>query len=125
ENEFARHVDIQLLKQVEIVEVLFSDLGNGNVVDIDLLLADQVEQQVERAFVDFDLHRGRWRGRVRGALWGRACLDGRPTDWRVGTRLSGFVEHSSGQFSAISRQQSVLDPNFLLEPGFRMLKAER
>src|SRR5439155_18956563 len=66
ENKFTRKVDIQLLEQMEIVEVLFGDPGDGNVVDIDLLLADQVEQQVERAFVDFDLHRGRRRGRVSG-----------------------------------------------------------
>ena len=126
ENEFARHVDIHLLERAKIVEVLLGDFGNGNVVDVDLLLADQVEQEVERAFVDLDLHRRRWRGRVRGALWGRACRDGRPTDGRVGTRLSGFVEHSSDQLSAISRQQAALDPEFFARAKSpRMLKAER
>ena len=68
EDEFAGDVDVHLLEQVEIVEVLLGDLGNGNVVDIDLLLADEVEQQVERSLVDRDFHRRRWSCHVGGAL---------------------------------------------------------
>ena len=37
---------------VHVGQKLRGDFGDGDVVDVDVLLADQVEQQVERAVVD-------------------------------------------------------------------------
>ena len=48
----AGDVDIELFDLVEIVEILLGDLGDGNVVDVHLLLANQIEQKIERTFVD-------------------------------------------------------------------------
>jgi len=49
-----------LLKPREIpphvFQVLAGDPGDGDVVDVDLLLADQVEQQVERPLVGLELN---------------------------------------------------------------------
>ena len=46
---------------LHVFEVLRRDLRDGDVVDVDLLLADQVQQQVERAVVVFQvkIQRGR------------------------------------------------------------------
>src|SRR5256885_11595132 len=45
-------VDIQLAQLLNIGKILRRDLRDGNVVDVDILLADEVEQQIERAFVN-------------------------------------------------------------------------
>ena len=59
-NQHRRHVDelggdvhIKFAYALDISEVLRRDSGNGNVIDVDVLFADQVEQQVERTFIDF------------------------------------------------------------------------
>jgi len=41
---------------VEIVEILARDLGDRDVVNVDLLLLDQIEQKVERTFVRFQMN---------------------------------------------------------------------
>src|SRR5262249_15055023 len=46
-------INVELLQLVQIVEILSRDFGDGDVVDGDFLLADQIQQEVERAFVDF------------------------------------------------------------------------
>ena len=51
-DEVGRDVDIELFELVEVVEILLGDFGDGNIVDVHLLLADQIEQEIERAFVD-------------------------------------------------------------------------
>ena len=50
-DEVGRDVDIELFELVEVIEILLGDFGDGNVVDVHLLLADQIEQEIERAFV--------------------------------------------------------------------------
>ncbi len=40
---------------MEVVEVLGSDFGDLDVVDVHFLLFDEVEQEVERTFVDGDV----------------------------------------------------------------------
>jgi len=55
-QEICGDVDVQLFELVEVVQILTGDFGDGDVVDVHLLLADQVEQQIERAFVGFDVH---------------------------------------------------------------------
>src|SRR5207244_3184469 len=49
---FCCYVYIQLAQLLDISEILRRDLGDGNVVDVDVLLANQIEQQVEWAFVN-------------------------------------------------------------------------
>ena len=51
-DEFGCDVDIQLAQFLNIGKILRRDLRNGNVVDVDVLLADEVEQQIQRAFVN-------------------------------------------------------------------------
>src|ERR1700727_1496500 len=51
-NEIGGDVHIQLANLFDVCQILRSNLGDGNVVDIDVLLADEVEQQVERTFVN-------------------------------------------------------------------------
>ena len=49
-QELAGEVEIELLHQPEIVEVLLGDERDRNVVDVDLILPNQVNEQIERAF---------------------------------------------------------------------------
>ena len=58
-NQHCRHVDkfggdvyIQLAELLDIREILGRDLGDRDVVDVDVLLADQIQQQVERTFIN-------------------------------------------------------------------------
>jgi hypothetical protein len=44
ENELRRNVNVQLLEHVEVIEVLLGDSSNWDVVDVDLLFADQVQK---------------------------------------------------------------------------------
>ena len=45
-EELARHVQVQRLHQVEVRQVLLGDEGDGDVEDVQLVLADQVEQEI-------------------------------------------------------------------------------
>ena len=51
-DELAGGVDVDLLEVVGVLEELAGDAGDGDVVDVDVLLADEVEEEVERAVVD-------------------------------------------------------------------------
>jgi len=44
------------LQLIYVGQELRRDPGDGNVVDVDVLLADQIEQKVERAVVDLRNH---------------------------------------------------------------------
>jgi hypothetical protein len=50
DQELARHLEIELLHQVEILEILAGYEGDGNVVDADLVLLDQMHEQIEGPF---------------------------------------------------------------------------
>jgi len=50
-NEFGPKLHVEFHRLLNIVEILRRDGSDGNVVDIDLLLADKVEQQVKRTLV--------------------------------------------------------------------------
>jgi hypothetical protein len=74
---------------VEILQILFGDFGDGNIIDVNLLLPDQVQQQIKRAFVNFELHH---RGRSFGAgdaLHSRG--HGLVSAWEFGSGLLNFV----------------------------------
>ena len=98
ENKFARHVNIQLLEHPQVVEVLFGDLGDGDVVDVDFLLADEVKEEVERPFVDFELHGRRRCGHVRGALRPRGGV-GRSSRFEIGRCVVQFRHANSSRLS--------------------------
>ena len=51
-NKFGGDINVELLHALHIGKKLRRDAGDGNVVDIDILLADEVEQKVERALVN-------------------------------------------------------------------------
>ena len=66
--------------RLDVVQVLLGNLGDRNVVDVDVLLANQVEQQIQRPLVNLS-HNDRERGfvrvlarcslrRLRGAVYG-------------------------------------------------------
>ncbi len=50
-DEVGGNVDIEFFELVQVVEILLGDFGDGDVVNVHLLLADQIEQQVERTLV--------------------------------------------------------------------------
>ena len=67
-------VYIGLLQLVRVIQKLCGDARNRNVVDIDVLLANQIEQQVERAVVDLANRHGE--GRLRSLLLSRGGAPG-------------------------------------------------
>src|SRR5512141_64893 len=56
-QELARDLEVQRLQHVEVGEVLLGDPGDGDVVDVELLLADQVQQDVEGPLEDVETQR--------------------------------------------------------------------
>src|SRR5436190_781412 len=55
DEEVAGDVEVQFLHQVNRVEVLLRDDGDGNVVDVELVLPDQMLQQIERTLEVLEL----------------------------------------------------------------------
>ncbi len=51
-DEIAGHIHVAGAELVDVGQKLRRDFGDGDVVDIDVLLADEVEQQIERAVVN-------------------------------------------------------------------------
>jgi hypothetical protein len=41
---------------VEIFQILARDFRDGNIVDVDFLLLDQIKQQIERAIVCIEMY---------------------------------------------------------------------
>src|ERR1035437_3199697 len=88
-NKFGRHVHIEFANFLDVGQILRRDARDGNVINVDILLADQVQQQVERAFVNIG-HGDRKRRialfllrRVPGWLRGRQARNDR---WKYGRR---------------------------------------
>src|SRR5208337_1393669 len=54
-DEFGGDVDILDFELVEVVEILAGDFGDLDVVDVHFLLFDEIEQEVERTFIDGDV----------------------------------------------------------------------
>src|SRR5437868_14871595 len=50
-HEFRTELDIQLECLLHVLEILRSDTGNGDVVDTNLLLANEVKQEIKRPLV--------------------------------------------------------------------------
>ncbi len=53
-DEVGGDIDVVLFELMDIFQILAGNFGDGDIVNIDVLLANQVEQQVERAFVLFE-----------------------------------------------------------------------
>ena len=53
-EELAREVEVEHLHRLEVGGVLVGDAGDGDVVDVHLVLADEVEQEVERTLEDLE-----------------------------------------------------------------------
>ena len=49
-DEVGSEIDVELLGPVEVIEVLPGDLGNGDIGDLDLVFANEGEQQIEGSF---------------------------------------------------------------------------
>src|SRR5208282_4571819 len=87
-DELGGHVHVELADALDVSEILRGDFGDGNVVDVNVLLADQVEQQVKRAFVDFAERDGEREVagivlRGLGSRNGRSRAASRSRDWRL------------------------------------------
>jgi len=75
EDELGLPVEIDLRLALEVAEIVAGDRGDGDVVDVDLLLADEEEEQVQRPLEDVEadlvavarLGRGGGTGRPRPA----------------------------------------------------------
>ena len=53
--EVSGDVHVQPFHAVEVVEILLRHARNGNVEDVDFLLANQVQQQVQWTFINIQL----------------------------------------------------------------------
>ncbi len=76
-------MDVERLEGVHELQVLPCDALQGNVVNVHLVLLDEVEQEVERAFEDLEFHfciPGTWVGETSGPV-------GRLPRWGVWVRV--------------------------------------
>jgi hypothetical protein len=48
DEELPRHVEVHLLHQIDVVQILFRDERDRDVVDVQLVLLDEVNEQIER-----------------------------------------------------------------------------
>src|SRR5207247_8423053 len=59
DEELRGHIHVELFHQMKILEVLFCNFRNRDVVDVQLLPAYQVQEQIERPFIrrqrDFEI----------------------------------------------------------------------
>ena len=51
-NKFRGYVHVEIANLLDISQILGSNLRNGNVVDVYVLFANQVEQQIQGPFVN-------------------------------------------------------------------------
>ncbi len=77
-DEVSGHVHVAGAELIDVGQKLRRDFGDGDVVDIDVLLADEIEQQVERAVVNLvhDDGKGRLLGIFSAGLEGSGNLFG-------------------------------------------------
>jgi hypothetical protein len=52
DEELAGHLDLELLHRIDGVQILLRHRGNGNVVDIELVLPEEEQEQVQRPLKD-------------------------------------------------------------------------
>src|SRR5581483_5694860 len=87
-DKLRRDIHIQFAQLLHITQVLGSDLRNRNVVDVNVLLADEVEQQVQRALVY--ISNGHRKGVV-GLLFFRLLCRRRNGSSRAACRINSYL----------------------------------
>ena len=90
---FAGQLELQHLHELDVTGVLSRDLGDRDVQNVEVLPADQIEQQIERALEGLEKHLERLRRDVQVARQLGDRLDPRPP--RTASR-SAFVHGSRG-----------------------------
>ena len=55
-DELARHVEIELAHEVEVLHVLLGDAPDRDVVDLQLLAADEIQKQIKGPLENFEVH---------------------------------------------------------------------
>ncbi len=60
-DKVAGHIHVAGAEMIDVGQELRGDFGDGNVVDVDVLLANEVKQQVERTIVDLTDENGEGR----------------------------------------------------------------
>ena len=53
DEKLGRDIHVQLLDQMQVRQILLRDLCDGNVVDVELLLTNQIQKEIERPFVEW------------------------------------------------------------------------
>ncbi len=95
-DELAGSINVDLLQVLGVLEELAGDAGNGDVVDVDILLANKVKQKVERTVVD--LAHGDRKRRLRGLfLFFVFCVFRRSGAFLVGRQGDGFWLEAKGR----------------------------
>jgi len=54
-DKFRAQVHIHLPRPIQVLQILGSNGGDGDILDVDLLFANQVQQQVEGPFIFFQM----------------------------------------------------------------------
>jgi hypothetical protein len=54
-QEFPRDIQVQLLHQPEVAEILLGNEGNRDVVDVHLVLANEVQEEIQRPLERLEL----------------------------------------------------------------------
>ena len=103
-DEVAGDVDVGVLEVLDVGEKLRGDFRDGDVVDVDVLLADEVEQEVEGAVVDLADDDGKGEGRVGFSFSGRrgsfVCGG---SDGRLGSRRGPVSPRDAGCAGSVGR----------------------
>ena len=55
-HELGADVEVHFARLIEVAQILRGDGGDGDVADVDLLLANEVEQQVERPVIAVEVN---------------------------------------------------------------------
>ena len=99
---FARQLELQVGHQLDVLHVLARDLGDRDVEDVEVLPADQVQQQVERTFERFEEHLQRLRRDVQIArqLRDRLAVDDGERHLRLLRRRLGNVSASGSRVAS-------------------------
>jgi hypothetical protein len=54
-QELTRDIEVQLLHQLDVLQILLGDYRDRDVVDVHLTGANEVQEQIERAFEGIEL----------------------------------------------------------------------
>ena len=109
-QKFARHFEVKLAHEVDVLHKLGGQFGEVDLINIDLLLPDEVKEQIERSFEDLELyfifrHETAGNRRVIGAVWQRQNRE--KLDYPSGRNY--YFRPFGGRSSMVEPQIVVLD----------------